>query len=53
MNAGGISEKGREQAAKNREEYKRKRAGSFKGNRIKTDSSKSVSYTHLTLPTKA
>ena len=44
MNAGGISEKGREQAAKNREEYKRKRAGSFKGNRIKTDSEKYMSY---------
>ena len=44
MNAGGISEKGRELAAKNREEFRRKKFGSFKGNRIKTDSSKYMSY---------
>ena len=44
MNAGGISEKGREIAAANREEFKRKKFGSFKGNRIKTDSNKYMSY---------
>ena len=44
MNAGGISEKGRELAAKNREEFRRKKFGSFKGNRIKTDSEKYMSY---------